>query len=62
MNKEEFPPISKAIVDALDDLVPKRFPGLEDTDREIWYNAGRASVVDLLIHIYEIQNDDYICA
>lgn len=57
MNKDTFPPISKAQLDALKELIPKRFPDLEDNDRKIWYNVGRQSVVDLLSEIYDMQND-----
>ena len=57
MDKETFPRITKEQVDALVELIPKDLPNLSDTDREVWYNVGRQSVVSLLLEIYEIQNE-----
>lgn len=57
MDKETFPIITKKQVDALVELIPKDLPNLSDTDREVWYNVGRQSVVSLLLEIYEIQNE-----
>ena len=56
MNKEQFPTIPKVLMDALVELVPERFPDLKDTDRKIWYNVGRQSIVALLQDIYDLQN------
>jgi len=60
MDKENFPRITKAQVDALVELIPKDLPTLSDTDREVWYNVGRQSVVSLLLEIYEIQNESIL--
>tara|TARA_X000001036_G_C19960027_1_gene513692 strand:- start:184 stop:372 length:189 start_codon:yes stop_codon:yes gene_type:complete len=60
MDKENFPRITKAQVDALVELIPKDLPNLSDTDREVWYNVGRQSVVSLLLEIYEIQNESIL--
>ena len=60
MVKENFPRITKAQVDALVELIPKDLPNLSDTDREVWYNVGRQSVVSLLLEIYEIQNESIL--
>tara|TARA_R110000824_G_scaffold201677_12_gene385818 strand:- start:7706 stop:7894 length:189 start_codon:yes stop_codon:yes gene_type:complete len=57
MLKESFPIITKEQVEALVELIPKDLPNLSDTDREIWYNVGRQSVVDLFLEIYAIQNE-----
>tara|TARA_R110000787_G_scaffold65617_5_gene147739 strand:- start:7129 stop:7317 length:189 start_codon:yes stop_codon:yes gene_type:complete len=57
MLKESFPIITKEQVEALVELIPKDLPNLSDTDREIWYNVGRQSVVDLFLEIYKIQNE-----
>ena len=57
MDKENFPRIHKTQVDALVELIPKEMPTLLDTDREIWYNVGRQSVVDLICEIYKMQNE-----
>jgi hypothetical protein len=60
MDKETFPIITKKQVDALVELIPKDLPNLSDTDREVWYNVGRQSVVSLLLEIYEIQNESIL--
>jgi len=60
MDKETFPKITKEQVDALVELIPKDLPNLSDTDREVWYNVGRQSVVSLLLEIYEIQNESIL--
>jgi hypothetical protein len=60
MDKETFPRITKEQVDALVELIPKDLPNLSDTDREVWYNVGRQSVVSLLLEIYEIQNESIL--
>ena len=60
MDKETFPRITKEQVDALVELIPKDLPNLSDTDREVWYNVGRQSVVSLLLEIYELQNESIL--
>lgn len=60
ITKETFPKISKQQVQALVKLIPKEMPSLLDTDREVWYNVGRQSVVDLLKEIYDMQNESII--
>lgn len=55
MANTPIPPISKALVDWLDRLFPDECPGLEISDREIWYRAGRADVVRKLKHEHEQQ-------
>lgn len=57
MDKESFPKLTQEQVEALVELVPKEMPSLLDTDREVWYNVGRQSVVDLFLEIYEMQNE-----
>ena len=57
MLKESFPIITKEQVEALVELIPKDLPNLSDTDREVWYNVGRQSVVDLFLEIYKMQNE-----
>jgi hypothetical protein len=57
MLKESFPIITKEQVKALVELIPKDLPNLSDTDREVWYNVGRQSVVDLFLEIYKMQNE-----
>ena len=57
MLKESFPQITKLQVEALVELIPKEMASLQDTDREVWYNVGRQSVVDLFLEIYRMQNE-----
>ena len=60
ISKENFPPISKEQIEALSKLIPNKCPDLLETDREVWYNAGRRSVVDLLQEIFAIQNENIL--
>jgi len=57
ITKENFPIVPEQIINALSELIPNKCPDLLDSDREVWYNAGRRSVVELLIEIYRIQTD-----
>ena len=57
ITKEQFPTLPKNILDALEKLIPNKCPNLLDTEREVWYNVGRRSVVDLLRESYAIQNE-----
>ena len=57
ITKEQFPTLPKNILDALEKLIPNKCPNLLDSEREVWYNVGRRSVVDLLREIYAIQNE-----
>jgi len=57
VTKENFPLISEKQVNALDKLIPNKCPNLLDTEREIWYNVGRRSVVELLVEIFRLQSD-----
>ncbi len=50
-----LPSISKELVDRLDQLIPNRCPDINMKDREIWYEAGKRSVVDFLKMSYNDQ-------
>lgn len=50
------PVIPKALIEYLERLYPDRTPDLTDSDRMVWYNAGRVSVVRKLRAEYEKQN------
>lgn len=43
-----FPLIPQELIRALEQLYPDRCPTMEMTDREVWFNAGRAAVVKKL--------------
>lgn len=48
---------SADLIAELDRLFPAAHPRLSDTDREIWFNAGRRAVVDLLLQLKAEAND-----
>jgi hypothetical protein len=43
-----FPPVTEALVVALDKLFPDKCPSLGDPDRLIWVKAGQRAVVRFL--------------
>jgi hypothetical protein len=47
-NPDEFPPVTPALVAALDNRFPLRSPGIDWHDRQIWMEAGSRRVVDFL--------------
>ena len=51
-----FPPIPKALMDELNFRFPEKTPSMTDTDREIWANVGRRSVIQFLNKEFERQN------
>lgn len=42
---DDKPLASQALLDYLDSVFPDECPDLSLTDRQVWFNAGRASVV-----------------
>jgi hypothetical protein len=54
---DSFPPISKALVDALEDRCPEKCPELTMNEKEIWFYAGQRQIVRLLKKAYEEQNE-----
>lgn len=51
----DLPPISDALLFALDGKFPNVCPSLNDADRMIWFKAGQRSVVDYMKDQYERQ-------
>ncbi len=49
MSSEKLPVITDEMIFALDQIFPNRHPDLSLSDREVWYRAGRRSLVDYLI-------------
>jgi len=45
----KLPPLSFDLVEELNQMYPNRYPGITDTEREIWFNAGARSVIDILV-------------
>ena len=57
IENELFPPISKALVTALEERCPEKCPELTMTEKEIWFYAGQRQIVRLLKKAYEEQNE-----
>lgn len=51
-----LPELSLELIEALESLFVDRCPGIHDSEREIFFHAGRVSVVKLLRSEYSIQN------
>jgi hypothetical protein len=58
MDDQLWPAIDEALITMLDRLIPERSPGMEDTDREIWFKVGQRQVVRMLRAIYDEQQQD----
>lgn len=46
---DKLPGNTDELLDLLDQLIPNKCPDLEWTDRKVWFEAGRRSVVDMLL-------------
>lgn len=57
IENDSFPPISKALVDALEERCPEKCPELTMTEKEIWFYAGQRQIVRLVKKAYEEQNE-----
>lgn len=55
------PEIPLRIVEWLEHVCPDRCPSLKDSERAVWYDAGRASVAKLARQIYndQVYGDDH---
>jgi len=53
-----LPTIPPELVAALDRLIPARCPSITDTDREIWFYAGKRGAVEWLKQQAELQSQD----
>jgi len=53
-----FPPVSRALLEALEQLFPDRAPGRTDTEADIRYKAGAVSVIRFLRAQYDHQNQE----
>ena len=50
------PPLTLALVQFLDALQPLRLPDLKVPERELWFTAGRRSIVEYLLTEWNLQN------
>jgi hypothetical protein len=48
---DTLPDSSIELINKLNTLIPSRHPNLNESEREIWFNAGRRSVVDFLLSL-----------
>lgn len=53
---EYFPPIDERLIAALGAKFPDKAPDIQMSEKEVWFNAGRADVVRWLALKLEEQN------
>lgn len=46
---KQLPELSAELIKELDATYPAKHPGLSDTERQIWFDAGRRSLIDGLL-------------
>lgn len=56
--KQELPPIDEALVIALDNRFPGKYPELSCPEREIWFRAGQRSLVEFLAEHFKKQHEE----
>jgi len=56
-NVDEFPKVPKALLDALDKMVPERCPDSSESDRDIWLYSGQRHLVRFLKQRFEEQTE-----
>jgi len=57
-NEINMPLPSQELIDALAQLFPDRCPSLKDSDREVWFKAGAAYVVEFLQNERDRQQEE----
>ncbi|WP_018123381.1 hypothetical protein [Desulfovibrio oxyclinae] len=53
-----IPPLDEELIKALETRFPERCPKLTDSDRDIWFYAGKRAVVKFLSETYEEQQEE----
>lgn len=53
-------PVSKELVEFLDELIPERCPNLVESERDIFFYAGQRFLVKALRTAYDIQKNNRI--
>lgn len=56
-NVDEFPKVSKALLDVLHEMVPERCPDSNESDREIWIYSGQRQIVRFLQTKFDEQQE-----
>lgn len=55
-----LPTYSIDLIKELDKLYPPTYPLLTDTEREIWFKAGKRSLIETLINLIEEDSNTQI--
>lgn len=56
MDARTHPPISKALLDHLEQAYPEKSPRLNETEAQLMYRGGQTHVVRTLRAVFEEQN------
>jgi hypothetical protein len=56
-NVDEFPKVSKALLDVLHQMVPERCPDSNESDRDIWIYSGQRQIVRFLQAKFDEQQE-----
>jgi hypothetical protein len=56
-NVDEFPKVSKALLDVLQQMVPERCPDSSESDRDIWIYSGQRQLVRFLQSKFDEQQE-----
>ena len=51
--------LSADLITDLDKQIPDRHPSLTDSERDIWFNAGQRSVVNMLLASMQQNQEDH---
>jgi hypothetical protein len=56
-NVDEFPKVSKTLLDVLHQMVPERCPDSSESDRDIWIYSGQRQIVRFLQSKFDEQQE-----
>lgn len=60
MLEDQFPPVTEALVQALEQRFPDRAPNIDTSDREVWARVGEVRVVRFLRSQLEQQKEELL--
>ena len=55
---DEFPPVSKELIEEINKLFPEMSADLKWSEKEVWFRSGQRSIVRFLNSHYIKQNDN----
>lgn len=55
---EKIPKYSRDLIKHLANMYPERLPQLEESEREMFFYAGRASLVKELVELLNLQDEE----